>query len=184
MSSLARRRNTAIFGSRRWWQGGCWATRAHQEAYLRKLYSRKNVEGAAQGMLGIGSDTTPGITELCNGRETSASWPSNHDVEQVNDASHYLDNFLRNRQNDENDDSGCATTNNAISVLPSTESRPSPTEKCVEFLTGARSCVHFSDNTAALFGQQIEESQSPCHIEVTEHNLDRILHSGYQDVSA
>ncbi|XP_020289713.1 protein prickle-like [Pseudomyrmex gracilis] len=137
MSSLARRRRTAVLGSKRWWQGGCWATRSHQEAYLRKLYGRKNNDGA-RNVIGAQNDedaaarsggidapwtTTPGIV---------------YDLPGTADE-HYLDAFLRNRGNDgtNDDDVDDVVVAAVVGCSALATSRASPTEKCVEFLKGA-----------------------------------------------
>lgn len=109
MTSIAKRRHTSVFGSRRWWQGGCWATKSHQEAYLRKLYSRKYPNGLQSR---LGED---------NNDSANSPWkPAIYDL-PTNDE-HYLDSFLRGRSENDN---GCP----ALSTP-----RASPTEKCVEFL--------------------------------------------------
>ena len=184
MSSLARRRNTTVFGSRRWWQGGCWSSRAHQEAYLRKLYSRKNVDGSAPigEILGIDNNGTS-ATDFREKHGLAVPWSPSRNMNDVTAANHYLDDFLRNRRSDEDEEPvEDSRGSHGCTVLPPTVPRPSPTEKCVEFLTGARSCVHFGDNNV-LLGNRDEDSPSSCQLEVTEHNLDRLLHSGYRETT-
>lgn len=157
MSSLARRRQTSVlFGSKRWWATGCWATRGHQEAYLRKLYGRKNVEGSVNVGLDL-QETTP-WTPPSTGTTTN-------DYHGDIDPGHYLDDFLRGRRGDEVA---------GRPVLP----RASPTEKCVEFLTGARACAF--DNAIVDDERHTRQNLSGC-IEVNEHNLDGLLHSNYRD---
>ncbi|XP_036141925.1 protein espinas isoform X2 [Monomorium pharaonis] len=153
MSSLARRRRTAVLGSKRWWQGGCWATRSHQEAYLRKLYGRKNNQDARSGQndedvaasrsAGIDAPwATPGVYDL-----PTAIADTEH---------HYLDAFLRSRvddagNNDDDDDDVDDVVVAAVVGRPAlTASRASPTEKCVEFLKGA----HHDHRTASSFGRR------------------------------
>uniref|UniRef100_A0A6V7HQI9 Uncharacterized protein n=1 Tax=Bracon brevicornis TaxID=1563983 RepID=A0A6V7HQI9_9HYME len=128
MSSLARRRQTnSLFGSKRWWAPACWATRSHQEAYLRKLYGRKNTEGNFNAGLDINEWPAPG----------------NSVYDPPVDAGHYLDNFLKNRKID---DAGRP-------ALPS----PSPTEKCVEYLAGAVvNNVDISDDEKRIRPRPIE----------------------------
>ncbi|XP_012227795.1 protein espinas isoform X2 [Linepithema humile] len=130
MSSLARRRRTVVLGSKRWWQGGCWATRSHQEAYLRKLYGRKNNDArtsvgqndeAATQSGGIDAPwATPGVV---------------YDLPTNTADEHYLDAFLRNHENGANVDDVVAAM---VGCSALATSRASPTEKCVEFLKSAR----------------------------------------------
>ncbi|XP_063987976.1 protein prickle-like isoform X1 [Diachasmimorpha longicaudata] len=149
MSSLARRRQTSsLFGSKRWWTPGCWATRGHQEAYLRKLYGRKNTEGNFNAALDLGE----------------TNWQTNVSgsvYEHPVDTGHYLDEFLKGRRVEEA---------SGRPALPS----PSPTEKCVEFLTGSRACGDFRH------GFDDDQGRGRA-IEITEHNLDSLLHSNYRD---
>jgi prickle len=140
MSSLARTRRTAVLGSKRWWQGGCWATRSHQEAYLRKLYGRKNNdarisisqndEDTAARSAGIDAPwMTPGVV---------------YDLPTTSDE-HYLDAFLRNRV--DHGVNGHDVEDVVAAMVGCTAlatSRASPTEKCVEFLKGA----HHHDETS------------------------------------
>ncbi|XP_076386352.1 uncharacterized protein LOC100878796 isoform X4 [Megachile rotundata] len=157
MSSLARRRKTSVLGSKRWWQGGCWATRSHQEAYLRKLYARKNeqagkVEDETAGRRDLGTNWTPGtVYEL----------PSTEE--------HYLDAFLRNREdgNEEDDVVGVVVGCPALAT-----SRTSPTEKCVEFLNGAHDAAAGFEND-----RRLEEPECSRAADCSS------LHSGY-DVAA
>lgn len=123
MSSIARRRKTSVFGSRRWWQGGCWSSRSHQEAYLRKLYSKKyNTTSAGDSSAQDG----PGV-------DGAMPWkPAMYDIPTSDE--HYLDAFLRG--------------GNGSGVLCAPGA--SPTEKCVDFLnrTDPESGVcrrHFAD---------------------------------------
>ncbi|KAG7211362.1 hypothetical protein KM043_010652 [Ampulex compressa] len=120
MSSLARRRRTAVLGSKRWWQGGCWATRGHQEAYLRRLYARKTEQASKAGAEEEEGSPRP---------ELGASWSPTAVYELPGTEEHYLDAFLRNRE--ENDDVV------AVVVGCPALGRASPTEKCVEYLNGA-----------------------------------------------
>ncbi|XP_072746125.1 uncharacterized protein [Anoplolepis gracilipes] len=150
MSSLARRRHTALLGSKRWWQGGCWATRSHQEAYLRKLYGRKNNQDARNGSGGQNDDGDVAVESA--GLGIDAPWATTPGV--VYDLpitvataapdEHYLDAFLRNRNVAPNDvvDDVVAAVVGGCSALAT--SRASPTEKCVEFLKGA----HHDDGTS------------------------------------
>lgn len=122
MSSLARRRKTSVLGSKRWWQGGCWATRSHQEAYLRKLYGRKN-------------DQVNKIEdEPANRHNLSNNWTPGAVYELPSTDEHYLDAFLRNREdgNEEDDVVGVVVRCPALATT-----RASPTEKCVSYLNGA-----------------------------------------------
>ncbi|XP_025075544.1 protein prickle-like [Pogonomyrmex barbatus] len=146
MSSLARRRRTAVLGSKRWWQGGCWATRGHQEAYLRKLYGRKNNQDARSS--GQNDEDT---ASRSGGIDAPWATPSVYDLPATTDAEHhYLDAFLRNRENGENDDVNEDVDDEFAVVVgcPALASRASPTEKCVEFLKGA----HHDDETS--FGRR------------------------------
>ncbi|KAG5329261.1 PRIC1 protein, partial [Acromyrmex charruanus] len=142
MSSLARRRRTAVLGSKRWWQGGCWATRSHQEAYLRKLYGRKN----NQDVRNSGSQNDEDVAARTAGIDAPWATPGVYDLPTITDSEHhYLDAFLRNREdsaNGNNDD-----VDDVVAVVVGcpalATSRASPTEKCVEFLKGA----HHDDGT-------------------------------------
>ncbi|XP_018044681.1 PREDICTED: prickle-like protein 3 [Atta colombica] len=142
MSSLARRRRTAVLGSKRWWQGGCWATRSHQEAYLRKLYGRKNNQDARNS----GSQNDEDVAARTVGIDAPWATPGVYDLPSITDSEHhYLDAFLRNREdgaNGNNDD-----VDDVVAVVVGcpalATSRASPTEKCVEFLKGA----HHDDGT-------------------------------------
>lgn len=142
MSSLARRRRTAVLGSKRWWQGGCWATRSHQEAYLRKLYGRKNNQDARNS----GSQNDEDVAARTAGIDAPWATPGVYDLPTITDSEHhYLDAFLRNREdsaNGNNDD-----VDDVVAVVVGcpalATSRASPTEKCVEFLKGA----HHDDGT-------------------------------------
>lgn len=155
MSSLARRRHTALLGSKRWWQGGCWATRGHQEAYLRKLYGRKNNDArsgdqgdgdvvAAESVRGIDAPwATPGIYDLPIAATAAAATDE-----------HYLDAFLRNRSvaaNDVVDDVVAAV----VGCPDLATSRASPTEKCVEFLKGA----HHDDGAGAFDRRAVADTE-------------------------
>ncbi|KYN18686.1 Protein prickle [Trachymyrmex cornetzi] len=143
MSSLARRRRTAVLGSKRWWQGGCWATRSHQEAYLRKLYGRKNNQDARPNN---GSQNDEDVAARTAGIDAPWATPGVYDLPTITDSEHhYLDAFLRNREdgaNGNNDD-----VDDVVAVVVGcpalATSRASPTEKCVEFLKGA----HHDDGT-------------------------------------
>ncbi|XP_076171056.1 uncharacterized protein LOC143148534 isoform X3 [Ptiloglossa arizonensis] len=157
MSSLARRRKTSLLGSKRWWQGGCWATRSHQEAYLRKLYARKNEQAgkveveANQRDLGAGNWTSPGtVYELPSADE------------------HYLDAFLRSREDGINEDDVVGV----VVGCPALASGTSPTEKCVEYLNGAH-------DPAAAFEHDRRLAEPECN-RVADCSS---LHSGY-DVAA
>ncbi|XP_014474871.1 PREDICTED: protein prickle-like isoform X2 [Dinoponera quadriceps] len=128
MSSLARRRRTAVLGSKRWWQGGCWATRGHQEAYLRKLYGRKSDKG------GQNDEDAAQPRDLVS----PSPWTSAGVVYDLPSATgeHYLDAFLRSRENEANDDVDDVVA--AVVGCPAlATSRASPTEKCVEYLKSA-----------------------------------------------
>ncbi|XP_032671336.1 protein prickle-like isoform X1 [Odontomachus brunneus] len=128
MSSLARRRRTAVLGSKRWWQGGCWATRSHQEAYLRKLYGRKNDAKGGNSQNDEDVGTRP--------RDLESPWTPGVVYDLPSADEHYLDAFLRNRDDDANDDVDDVVA--AVVGCPAlATSRASPTEKCVEFLKGA-----------------------------------------------
>ncbi|XP_076684409.1 uncharacterized protein LOC143377201 isoform X4 [Andrena cerasifolii] len=155
MSSLARRRKTSVLGSKRWWQGGCWATRGHQEAYLRRLYARKNEQSGKID------------DEAGNQRDLGSSWTTSAVYELPVTDEHYLDAFLRNRDdgNEEDDVVGVVVGCPALSAT-----RASPTEKCVEYLNGAHDAVAFENDRR--LGEQ-ECSRAECGS----------LHSGY-DVAA
>ncbi|KAM0724711.1 Protein prickle [Formica fusca] len=140
MSSLARRRHTALLGSKRWWQGGCWATRSHQEAYLRKLYGRKNNDArSGQGDGDIVAAESGGI---------DAPWATPGIVYDLPITAatdeHYLDAFLRNRNVAANDIVVDDVVAAVVGCPALATSRASPTEKCVEFLKGA----HHDDGTS------------------------------------
>ncbi|XP_017885841.1 protein prickle-like isoform X1 [Ceratina calcarata] len=151
MSSLARRRKTSVLGSKRWWQGGCWATRSHQEAYLRKLYARKNEQ------------TSKVDDDPSNRRDLTNSWMSSAVYELPTSEEHYLDAFLRNREdgNEVDDVIGCP----ALATR-----RTSPTEKCVEYLNGAHDVAAF-ENERRIAGEPMMAADCGS------------LHSGY-DVAA
>ncbi|XP_076286003.1 uncharacterized protein LOC143211847 isoform X5 [Lasioglossum baleicum] len=155
MSSLARRRKTSLLGSKRWWQGGCWATRSHQEAYLRKLYARKNDQGKP-----IEEDTSAR-------RDIHSNWTPGTVYELPAADEHYLDAFLRSREDEHvaDDVIGCPALATA---------RASPTEKCVEFLNGAH------DAAAAAFEHERGGLVEPECNRAAECSS---LHSGY-DVAA
>ncbi|CAK9829098.1 Protein prickle [Anthophora retusa] len=154
MSSLARRRKTSVLGSKRWWQGGCWATRSHQEAYLRKLYARKNDQVSK-----IDDDSA-------NRRDSTVNWTPGAVYELPTTDEHYLDAFLRNREdgNEEDDVVGVVVGCPALAT-----SRASPTEKCVEYLNGAHDAVAF-ENERRIAGEPVAVDCGS-------------LHSGY-DVAA
>ncbi|XP_043520926.1 protein prickle-like isoform X1 [Frieseomelitta varia] len=128
MSSLARRRKTSVLGSKRWWQGGCWATRSHQEAYLRKLYARKN-------------DQVSKIDdESSSRRDLPGNWTPGTVYELPSADEHYLDAFLRNREDGNEEDDVV----DAVVECPAlATTRASPTEKCVKYLNGAHDVVVF-----------------------------------------
>nr|XP_033197381.1 prickle planar cell polarity protein 3-like isoform X1 [Bombus vancouverensis nearcticus] len=154
MSSLARRRKTSVLGSKRWWQGGCWATRSHQEAYLRKLYARKN-------------DQVNKIDdESANRRDLPSNWTPGAVYELPSTDEHYLDAFLRNREdgNEEDDVVGVMVGCPALATT-----RASPTEKCVEYLNGAHDVAVFETERRITGEPVIPDCGS--------------LHSGY-DVAA
>ncbi|XP_033350216.1 prickle planar cell polarity protein 3-like isoform X1 [Bombus vosnesenskii] len=154
MSSLARRRKTSVLGSKRWWQGGCWATRSHQEAYLRKLYARKN-------------DQVNKIDdESANRRDLPSNWTPGTVYELPSTDEHYLDAFLRNREdgNEEDDVVGVMVGCPALATT-----RASPTEKCVEYLNGAHDVAVFETERRITGEPVIPDCGS--------------LHSGY-DVAA
>ncbi|KAL0108350.1 hypothetical protein PUN28_015112 [Cardiocondyla obscurior] len=136
MSSLARRRRTAVLGSKRWWQGGCWATRSHQEAYLRKLYGRKNNQDARSG-----GQNDEDASARPAGIDAPWATPGVYDLPTITDAEHhYLDAFLRSHResaaNGDHDVDDVVAAMVGCSALAA--SRASPTEKCVEFLKSAR----------------------------------------------
>lgn len=146
-----------MLGSKRWWQGGCWATRSHQEAYLRKLYARKNEQTSK-----IDDDPS-------NRRDLGPVWPPGAVYELPSAEEHYLDAFLRTREDDTEDDVvGVVVGCPALSTT-----RASPTEKCVEFLNGAH------DAAAAAFENDRRLAEQECN-RVAECSS---LHSGY-DVAA
>ncbi|TGZ48196.1 Protein prickle [Temnothorax longispinosus] len=148
MSSLARRRRTAVLGSKRWWQGGCWATRSHQEAYLRKLYGRKNNQDARNSG---GQNDEDAATARPAGIDAPWTTPGVYDLPTITDAEHhYLDAFLRNRENGVtgNDDDVDDVVAAMVGCPALATSHASPTEKCVEFLKGA----HHDDGTS--FGRR------------------------------
>lgn len=154
MSSLARRRKTSVLGSKRWWQGGCWATRSHQEAYLRKLYARKN-------------DQVNKIEDVSsNRRDLPSNWTPGTVYELPSTDEHYLDAFLRNREDghEEDDVVGVVVGCPALATT-----RASPTEKCVEYLNGTHDVVAF-ENERKITGESVVADCSS-------------LHSGY-DVAA
>ncbi|XP_043586205.1 protein prickle-like isoform X1 [Bombus pyrosoma] len=154
MSSLARRRKTSVLGSKRWWQGGCWATRSHQEAYLRKLYARKNDQ------VNKIDDESP------NRRDLPSNWTPGAVYELPSTDEHYLDAFLRNREdgNEEDDVVGVMVGCPALATT-----RTSPTEKCVEYLNGAHDVAVFETERRITGEPVIPDCGS--------------LHSGY-DVAA
>lgn len=137
MSSLAQRRCTAVLGSKRWWQGGCWATRGHQEAYLRKLYGRKNESRNREQ-----NDEN----DAAQPRDFQSLWTPDVVYNLSGTDERYLDAFLGNRDGDANDDIDAAV----VDCLALATSRASPTEKCVEFLKGAHDDGNgFTDNRPA-----------------------------------
>lgn len=143
-----------MLGSKRWWQGGCWATRSHQEAYLRKLYARKN-------------DQVNKIDdESANRRDLPSNWTPGAVYELPSTDEHYLDAFLRNREdgNEEDDVVGVMVGCPALATT-----RASPTEKCVEYLNGAHDVVVFETERRITGEPVIPDCGS--------------LHSGY-DVAA
>ncbi|EFN63685.1 hypothetical protein EAG_13549 [Camponotus floridanus] len=155
MSSLARRRHTALLGSKRWWQGGCWATRSHQEAYLRKLYGRKNnVRSDDQG--------DGDVVAAESARGIDAPWATSsiaYDLPFVATApatdEHYLDAFLRGRSVAANDVVVDDVVAAVVGCPDLAASRASPTEKCVEFLKGA----HPDDGTGAFDRRAAPDSE-------------------------
>lgn len=162
MSSLAlKRRTSGVFGSKRWWTPSCWASRSHQEAYLRKLYSKKYSNGIVN----------PAGVSISDEQPTSVSdnspWKSAV-YELPTTDEHYLDAFLRTRTESE-----CP----ALSTP-----RASPTEKCVEFLTRnearSRECIvdiHRDD-------QQLVPEKGT--LRVTERNFDEILRNASGNTAA
>lgn len=129
-----------MLGSKRWWQGGCWATRSHQEAYLRKLYGRKNNDArSGQGDGDIVAAESGGI---------DAPWATPGIVYDLPITAatdeHYLDAFLRNRNVAANDIVVDDVVAAVVGCPALATSRASPTEKCVEFLKGA----HHDDGTS------------------------------------
>lgn len=162
MSSIAQKRRTSgLFGSKRWWQPSCWASRSHQEAYLRKLYSRKygnasdanSQNGSVNGGAGGGESDTSTVIENQGSRNNINNLNNNNNnsirtkenwrapvYDLPTSSEHYLDAFLRQRR-----ESGPLCP--ALSTP-----RASPTEKCVEFLNrnkGEHSCDHQGNIDAA-----------------------------------
>ena len=135
ISSIAKRRHTTVFGSRRWWQGGCWSTRSQQEAYLRKLYSRKYATAPESRTSEDGNDSG------------NLPWrPAIYDLPTTDE--HYLDDFLRGR------------SENGVGCPALSTPRASPTEKCVEFLNrndpAGENCQHRNFD--------LEENKEPLRI--------------------
>lgn len=119
-----------MLGSKRWWQGGCWATRSHQEAYLRKLYGRKHdtkVGGTGQNDEDVAARPRGDL---------ESPWAPGVVYDLPSTGEHYLDAFLRNRDDDANDDVDDVVAS-VVGCPALATSRASPTEKCVEFLKGA-----------------------------------------------
>lgn len=155
-----------MLGSKRWWQGGCWATRSHQEAYLRKLYGRKNDAKTGNG--------GPSDEDLAaRPRDLESPWTTPgvvYDLPSTDE--HYLDAFLRNRDDDAHvDDVVAAVVGCPALATP----RASPTEKCVEFLKGAH-----DDGTSFTADQRRAAAGDAECGRVAECGL---VHSGY-DVQA
>lgn len=146
-----------MLGSKRWWQGGCWATRSHQEAYLRRLYARKNEQTGKNEDEGTGR------------RDLGSNWAPGAVYELPPTEEHYLDAFLRNREdgNEEDDVVGVVVGCPALAT-----SRTSPTEKCVEFLNGAHDAAIGFEND-----RRLEEPECSRAADCSS------LHSGY-DVAA
>lgn len=141
MSSLAlKRRTSGVFGSKRWWTPSCWASRGQQEAYLRKLYSKKYSSNGVVNPIVCTNDELPAVTKQTNTQTTTMVTKNLIDnspwrppiYELPNDNQHYLDAFLRTR-----------SVENECPALSTP--RASPTEKCVEFLTRnearSRKCI-------------------------------------------
>lgn len=137
-----------MLGSKRWWQGGCWATRSHQEAYLRKLYGRKNNQDAKSS----GGQNGEDVAVRTSGIDAPWAMPGVYDLPTITDAEHhYLDAFLRNRENcpNDNDDDVDDVVAAMVGCPALATSRASPTEKCVEFLKGAHHDETSFDRRAA-----------------------------------
>ena len=157
MSSLARKRRTSgVFGSKRWWTPSCWASRSQQEAYLRKLYSKKYSNGIANPAV-----CTADELQQQPSAESGTWKPPGYELPATDE--HYLDAFLRARPENE-----CP----ALSTP-----RASPTEKCVEFLSRneARSRECIVDVHQDQQQQLHPQGQAAAPLRVTEHNFDEIL---------
>lgn len=163
MSSLAQRRRTAVLGSKRWWwQGGCWATRSHQEAYLRKLYARKN-ENCTTTISGDQNNEDATTVQ----RDFQSPWSPSVVYDLPTTDEHYLDAFLRNRDDDE-DNGNNDIVNDVVGCPALATSRASPTEKCVEYLKGAH-------ENRTSFGDRRASGDAECG-RIAECNS---THSGY-----
>ncbi|CAD6238660.1 GSCOCG00008507001-RA-CDS [Cotesia congregata] len=165
MSSLARRRQTSLlFGSKRWWATGCWATRAHQEAYLRKLYGRKNSQ----------ANVNPALDLQEPGSWISSARP-NSDGNSAPGCC--LEDIIRG---EDSGVGGGGTEISGASVLASP--RASPTEKCVQFLTGARVCVPHDYLSDSLNHEQRQNPRvvSRC-TEFNDYHGNGVVNCGYQD---
>ena len=166
ISSLARKRRTSgVFGSKRWWQPSCWASRSHQEAYLRKLYSKKYSNGVANPAVTTNDElpASGNASGNSSGAESGNPWKAPV-YELPTTDEHYLDAFLRGRTESE-----CP----ALSTP-----RASPTEKCVEFLSRneARSRECIIDIHPEQHQQQPQHQQQQKGVlKVTERNFDDIL---------
>ncbi|XP_014204315.1 protein espinas-like [Copidosoma floridanum] len=135
ISSLAlKRRTSGVFGSKRWWSPSCWASRSQQEAYLRKLYSKKYSNGVVNPVV-CTKDELPAKQPTAKSVSVQVDdnrdpWKPGQVYDLPSDSEHYLDAFLRTRN------PGCP----ALSTP-----RASPTEKCVEFLNRnearSRKCI-------------------------------------------
>lgn len=164
MPSLARKRNTStLFGSKRWWQPSCWVSRGQQEAYLRKLYSRRY----SNGVVNPAVCTSDEQQAASGGADSSSSSPWQPQAYELPTADHhYLEEFLRGRAESE-----CP----ALSTP-----RASPTEKCVEFLcrneARSRECVVID----VPFDQELCKEQREA-LMATERSLDEILRTGSTD---
>ncbi|KAG8041323.1 hypothetical protein G9C98_002311 [Cotesia typhae] len=164
MSSLARRRQTSLlFGSKRWWATGCWATRAHQEAYLRKLYGRKNSQ----------ANVNPALDLQEPGSWISSARPNSDGNSALGCC---LEDIIRG---EDSGVGGGGTEISGASVLASP--RASPTEKCVQFLTGARVCVPHDYLSDSLNHEQRQNPRVPRCTEFNDYNGDGVVNCGYQD---
>lgn len=104
---------------------------------MRKLYGRKN----NQDVRNSGGQNDEDAATRPAGIDAPWATPGVYDLPTITDAEHhYLDAFLRNRENGANGEDDDVEDVVAVMVgCPAlATSRASPTEKCVEFLKGAR----------------------------------------------